>query len=396
VFEEELNWLTSSEAKGAAELGHLFGRLERDALRFLDKIVDSALAHNSDAFARGYVYGVTEGEFRETKRLNDALDHMQAANPRLAYYVMLPAGDSVHSFERAMSMVAAGRIPARLLVNLQVWVGNRKTTPDEARAAVRFLIPFVQSGETAIDFIAYQINRVKGDEQRKLLVQMFGDSLDELWTVMEAVVNNPGREAFWFVKVLQAAAVIDPIRACRIASRMLTSDDYQFSQQGQEIIAELAQHFPEQIMQVVGEQMTQSEKKQQFLFRKFPVLASLPFDVVVSWLKRVGVEGARAIARHLEPPNLNSGQPWIPPLTEFVLTYFENDDRTFSEFVAGVHSFQLYTGSYSSARERESIVAKAFIGSPIRRVREWAQLELTQAEADARVHRIREEEFGMG
>jgi hypothetical protein len=154
--------------------------------------------------------------------------------------------------------------------------------------------------------------------------------------------------------------------------------------------------IPAEVMEVVGEQMTQGEQKQQFLFRKFPVLASLPFDVVVSWLKRVGVEGARAIARHLDPPNLNDGQPWISPLTEFVLTYFENDDRTFSEFVAGVHSFQLYVGSYSSAREQESSVARAFIGSPIRRMREWAQLELRQAEADARVHRIREEEFGMG
>ena len=91
-----------------------------------------------------------------------------------------------------------------------------------------------------------------------------------------------------------------------------------------------------------------------------------------------------------------SGQPWIPPLTEFVLTRFEDDDRTFSEFVAGVHSFQLYRGSYSSARDQERLVAKAFMNSPIRRVREWAQSEMAQAEADAKVHRIREEEFGMG
>src|SRR5260370_31017771 len=142
---------------------------------------------------------------------------------------MFAARVSMLSFDRSVSMVAAGLIPARLLLNFEVWVGNRKTTPDEARAAVRLLLPFVQSGretgETAINFIAYQINRVKDDEQTKLLVQMFGESLDELWTVLEVILNNPGREAFWFVTVLQAAAPIDPIRACRIASRMLTGDD---------------------------------------------------------------------------------------------------------------------------------------------------------------------------
>ena len=48
---------------------------------------------------------------------------MQTADPRLAYYVMLPARDMVHSFSRALSMVANGLIPARLLANLQIWGG---------------------------------------------------------------------------------------------------------------------------------------------------------------------------------------------------------------------------------------------------------------------------------
>jgi hypothetical protein len=328
---------------------------------------------------------------------------MQAADARLAYYVMLPAGDSVRSLDRAISMVAAGLITPRLLANFEVWVGNRKTKPDEASAIVRLLLPFVksgdrQAGETAITFIAYQLNKLKDEEERRLLlVQMFGESLDELWTLMEAVVSNPGREAFWFVRVLQAAEPFNPLRVLKIASSMLVSDDYEFSQQGEGIIAEVAQRYPEQVMEVVGEQMTQGEQRQKFFFRKFPVIGSLPFEVVVAWLKRVGVDGARAIARHLQPPSLDgNGNARILPLTEFVLTYFEDDDRTFSEFVAGVHSFQVYTGSFSSAREGEASVAKTFLGTPIRRIREWAQLEFAQAEADARIQSIREEEFGLG
>ncbi len=104
---------------------------------------------------------------------------------------MLPAEDMVHSFSRALSMVANGLIPARLLANLPIWVGNRETTPAEAREAVHLLLPLMQSereaGDTAIGFIAYQINRVNADEQTKVLTQMFGESLDDLWIVMEVV-----------------------------------------------------------------------------------------------------------------------------------------------------------------------------------------------------------------
>ena len=113
-------------------------------------------------------------------------------------------------------------------------------------------------------------------------------------------------------------------------------------------------------------------------------------------MERIGVLGAQAFARHLPAPFLDGeGKPQVPQLTEFVLTRFEDDDRTFSEFVAGVHSFQGYVGSYSAAREKEGLQAKAFLNHRLRRVREWALLEMRQAEHDARIHGIREDEIGL-
>jgi hypothetical protein len=49
VFEKELEWLTSNDAKGAAELGHIFGRLDSGSLRFLKEIFDAALEHKAEA-----------------------------------------------------------------------------------------------------------------------------------------------------------------------------------------------------------------------------------------------------------------------------------------------------------------------------------------------------------
>ena len=401
AFANELRWLNSGEAKAAAEVGHFFGRLDAENQRYLKQIIEEAIRLEADAFARGYVYGITENPRPDLSQLNQELDRVQSINPRLAFYIMLPAGDLVRSFERALSMVRSRQIQARLLSNLEVWVGNRKTTPSEAGQAIRSLLPIAESDgrdiiDVALDFVAYQINRVGAEDKAGLLSQIFGEKMEDLWTLLDLFVSNPGREDFWFSRVLRVATDIDPARGCDVATRMIVGSSFPMKDEGEKILEELLQIYPAEIMEAVGRRITDDETKNQFFLRKFSFLSTIPFDVAKAWLERVGVVGARAIARHLPPPYLSTtGRPEVPPLTEYVLTRFEDDPRTFSEFVAGVHSFQGYRGSYSAARQKEADEAKAFLNHRSKRVREWALLEMRQAEEDARVHGIREEERDM-
>lgn len=401
TFALELPWLNSGEAKAAPEVGHFFGKLDAPRLRFLNQIIDAAVERKADGFARGYVYGITEHPQHDLSQLNQALDRVQEAEPKLAFYIMLPAGDSVRSFDRALDMMADGKIPARLLSNLQVWVGNRKTTPQEAGRAIRALLSIARSGDhdatdVAVDFVAYQINRVTSEEKSNLLIQIFGEKLEDLWTLLELFVTHPSREEFWFGKVLQAATEIDVARGCEIASQMIVSDSFSLKEEGERLLEELVRAYPEQVMEAIGRRIRDDATKNQFFLRKFSFVSAIPFEIVKSWMERIGVLGAQAFARHLPAPFLDGeGKPQVPQLTEFVLTRFEDDDRTFSEFVAGVHSFQGYVGSYSAAREKEGLQAKAFLNHRLRRVREWALLEMRQAEHDARIYSIREDEIGL-
>ena len=109
---EELAWLNSGSAKAAAEFGDMLGT---DAMPtnfvFSNQITNAAIEHKADALARGYFFGAAESAQGEWKSLGQALDRIEAADVRLAYFVMLPAGDTVHSFDRAMAMAAAGRFP---------------------------------------------------------------------------------------------------------------------------------------------------------------------------------------------------------------------------------------------------------------------------------------------
>ena len=108
----------------------------------------------------------------------------------------------------------------------------------------------------------------------------------------------------------------------------------------------------------------------------------MPEGVVRSWLDRVGKRGARVLARHLPPPALTeTGGPGGPPLTEFVLSRFEDDDEVFQEFLAGTHAGQVYSGDIPAQHEEEAETARRFLGHPLRRVREWAVAEVQSANA---------------
>jgi hypothetical protein len=147
-------------------------------------------------------------------------------------------------------------------------------------------------------------------------------------------------------------------------------------------------------MEEVGSLMLSSETGWHFFLGKYPVFTALPTPVVIAWLARHGVEAAQRIARHLPRPFLDGGSPSLHPLTEYVLRVYESDDRTFNEFCAGVHSFQMYTGDIAGTREREADEAKLFLDHPLRRVREWAQFEIQDGIQHARLHREHMDEMG--
>jgi len=83
----------------------------------------------------------------------------------------------------------------------------------------------------------------------------------------------------------------------------------------------------------------------------------------------------------------------VPKLTEFVLSRFEDDRLTFSEFCAGTHSFQMYVGDMGQQRENEAAAARPFFNHPLKRIREWARHEYDSGVQDAKREREREDEM---
>jgi hypothetical protein len=391
AFEVELPWLLSPEAKSAFELGHALGAEDIGA-NYLD-IILSKSEPTQAALVRGYVSGVVHRARISPFLLNERLDQLEEKDPLLAFQVAHAAGNSVNVFARAIRLIKDKKIPAFYLRNFTFWVGDRHITNEEVLTAINTLLPVAETGDryccdVILDFLGA---RSHGNKLGELL--SLGGTL--VWKAITVVTAFPGREAFWWAKVLREAAPTDPALAIHLACTALVSDDFQFSDQAKGLVANFAGSYPEEVMEEVGKIMLSRETGWHFFVRKYPIFTSMPPTVVITWLEKHGVDASRRIARHLPQPYLNNGVPSLHPLTEYVLGTFENDDHTFSEFCAGAHSLQVYVGDLATTREREAERARPFLNHNLRRVREWAHFEMQSAAKDAQWHREQMDEIGL-
>jgi hypothetical protein len=119
---------------------------------------------------------------------------------------------------------------------------------------------------------------------------------------------------------------------------------------------------------------------------------SLPEDVVIQWLEKHGLEGARMLARHVPGPFMGSYGPDLNPVTRFILERYGNDDNVFSRWVAGMHNGRVFAGSIAEYTENRASMAQPFLNFPIEAVRRWAQGETMFAEENVEGFRLSEEE----
>ena len=122
------------------------------------------------------------------------------------------------------------------------------------------------------------------------------------------------------------------------------------------------------------------------------LLRYLPEGVVIQWLEKHGLDGARLLARHVPGPFMGSDGPDLNPITRFILERYGNDDRVFSNWFAGMHTGGAFAGSIADHMERRASRAEPFINFPIEAVRRWARAEIMFAEGNAENFRMDEEE----
>jgi hypothetical protein len=224
------------------------------------------------------------------------------------------------------------------------------------------------------------------------LQTVFNDeSLDVIFGLLEQATLKTKTLTHWFSQIFGRVLPANPDRATSILIRMTQSESYETSEAAAGLFASVAAVRPQQLMDGIGEIMLSKERSVSFLFRKFPIM-SLPENVVIPWLEKHSLEGARLLARHVPGPFMGSGGPDLNPITRFILERYGNDDNVFSGWVAGMHNGRVFAGSIADYTENRASMAQPFLNFPIEAVRRWAQSEVMFAEENVKGFRLSEEE----
>ena len=385
AIESELDWLTSPDAASAFNFGRALGSLSTDE-GLLPRILEHSINRDA-ALARGYVSGLLSQPNVGTEAINLKLDELEEKYPIFAFQIALVGGERIKTFERAVRLIETGKLPAYHLRNFTHWVGSARVSDAQVLTALKLLLPHAEANEypysdALMDFLGARLyeNRLKN---------LMAEEPELVWRILEFFTEHPGRqEVFWWAKCMDAMVSIDPSRAIKITCKGLVSESFQMSDNASQLLSSWAPRYPEEIMSELGSVVLDDRYGVRFFISKFPIFNALPQTTVKNWLTKVGAKGAQRVARHLPSPFVNAdGKPVLPELTEWVLSEFEDDDRVFAEFCAGVHSYQVYRGDAALEHEVEANVARKFFAHPVPRIRQWAKAEHASALKSAQIHR---------
>jgi len=186
----------------------------------------------------------------------------------------------------------------------------------------------------------------------------------------------------------------NPDRATSILLGMMQSDSYETSEAAIGLFSTVAAQRPQELMDGIGRFLLSGERNVSFLFRKYPIV-SLPEDVVIGWLEKHGLAGARLLARHVPGPFMGNNGPDLNPITRFILERYGDDEQVFSSWVAGMYNGQAFAGSIADYTARRAAMAEPFLSFPIEAVRRWASGQVQYADEYVPKFKLEEEERGL-
>jgi hypothetical protein len=247
-----------------------------------------------------------------------------------------------------------------------------------------------------VEFIVFVLMRASESEDKlEWLQRVFHDkSLDTIFGLLEHTSFETAKGSHWFSQIFARVLPANPDRATSILLRMMQSQSYETSEAAAGLFSTVGAERPQELMEGIGKLMLSGEQNMSFLFRKYPIV-SLPEGVVIEWLEKHDLEGARVLARHMPAPFVGSNGPELNPVTRFILERHGDDERVFSSWIAGMYSGQAFVGSIADYTERRAAMAEPFLNFPIEAVRRWARGQIQYAEEYVPKFRVNEEEGGF-
>jgi len=378
----QLPWLGTREALSAERLGFAVGQIDEKSV-CASMIFEYAIANGVAPLLRGYVRGLVFVERQPTTELLELMNQLVVARPEMAVDILGYGGDSFDAVNRVIQLVETKKISPRFLGGFAMGVGRRELRVDE----IELFLPYfaraaangdVDSARVGLRFLASCIWH-----QKRQSGSLFSGRLqlqEVAWNFAIATLPCVGGNVSGdWTEIIDELSEFNIERATQAFGRALLSEDLQLAQVADEKLTELAATSPDAVMDGFGQALLDQESSWRLQVAVHrDMISLLSAETVIKWIRKHGIDGAKAIARHIPPPYVDSnGNPAVPEILDVILREFD-DDEVFNNFLAGCHSGDSWWGNGSEQFRNEAEAAKAFLSHPNPRIREWAKHEITE------------------
>jgi hypothetical protein len=391
LLDANFPFLMSPEARSASTFGVLLGRKDTSG-NSLEPILSAARKTRSSALLRGYVGGLLQGSPGQRDQISHILDELERADPEMAAEIIVADLHATDPVTRLTRLVAAGKLSPRYLQYLHFGrVVQGASSPQFAE-----LLKVLTAEECPPESVKTAVELV-GDRMRG--VELANEAPETVAAIKRVLAHSAvieDRGDYWWRDAMEHFASTDPRWTAEVASAAFSGSDFSKRDDAASILSKIAANNPDAVMAVIGEALLDPKRRWRWqIGSNRGVLSSLPVQVVMDWLAKTGLEGARRVARHLSSPTVaEDGTLVVPDLTERVLVAYGDDEEVFRQFAIGRHDLEASWGPISSHHEGHARIARAFLNHPLLVIRRWAEHELAAAEHFAGIWRRREEDEG--
>jgi pyrroloquinoline quinone (PQQ) biosynthesis protein C len=397
VIDEVIDWFDSSEAHSVGEFGRVLGRTDK-AFALFPQILQLLVSGRGTVLVSGYLFGVRTLIGALPSQLCEILNLAGERHPSHIFAITLQSDVSETGFNRLVKLAHRTENASLSLEKLAYGFWSQLLNTEMKAQVIETLSSLGQQGDAYADHVALDLILLWGHEEWKELPDSI--AIHTLLILEHSLTGPPRfRSNEWLHALRKLPSSYDKTKlklVTRVATDPRLDVDLDLTNGAENMLHQLAEKSPKSVMEAIGERALDPETRVTFFYRNFAGLFdAIGLDLVKEWVGRVGERGALAIARHLFSPMPTVENPTqVPPLTEWLLSEFEDSDEVFSEFCAGRHAGQICFGSLSGIFEGTEERMQPYLTHKMRRIREWAQFEIANAKGMRAWDVQHEAEFG--
>lgn len=333
--------------------------------------------NKSNNFVKGYLLGQVLRDKNLKGTYKKSLDNNYLIHTDFILDITISTDISIDGYKRILKCINNSLNNVNILYNLQYieW----KNLLDENNKTTILEVIDSNIGKDQASNLIIHLNHMwnrKGDKsisdnRSKLVLKHLKNCISEdiqfdEWNWYECIKTIPNSYINEVIELLVLGLVVSG------------KNVYMINEYSLKLLRKVSKSHSNLVMEALGEKIMEDNNIIVHIKSYKSLFESLEINEVKSWITRNGIEGARAIARHLNSPKLlGDGNIEIPVLTEWVLGNYGYDDILFKEFILGRHSLEVVDID-EMIRNHDELIEKIspYLSHRLNRVQEWAKYEI--------------------